>query len=91
MSHAPAPGLGNIPFVMREAERMGQVANGKQAMLLNHIAVGCMVLMALPCAVQAVNSIFRSSEHLTHAQRLNMERAGRQMDERSSWPGDRRR
>lgn len=70
---------------------MAQNTSGRQAMLLNHIAIGCMVLMALPCAIQALHSIFRSSDHLTHAQRLNMERAGRQIDERSLWAGDRRR
>lgn len=78
-------------FVAREAERMAQNTNGRQAMLLNHIAIGCMVLMALPCAIQAVQSVFRSSDHLTHAQRVNMERVGRKLDERSMWEGDRGR
>ena len=70
---------------------MAQNASGKQAMLLNHIAVGCMVAMALPAVFQAFSSIFRATEHLTHAQRLNMERVGRRLDERSMWAGDRRR
>ncbi len=78
-------------FVAREAERMAQNASGKQAMLLNHIAVGCMVAMALPAVLQAFSAVFRSTNHLTHAQRLNMERVGRQIDENSMWEGDRRR
>jgi hypothetical protein len=81
----------NPSFVAREAERMAQNASGKQAMFLNQIAIGCMVLMALPCAIQAAQSIFRPISHLTHAQRINMERVGRRLDERSMWAGDRRR
>ncbi len=78
-------------FVAREAERMAQNASGKQAMLLNQIAVGCMVLMALPCAVHAIDSLVRTFGQLTHSQRVNMERVGRKLDERSVQPGDRRR
>ena len=70
---------------------MAQNASGRQAMVLNHIAVGCMVAMALPAVFQAFSSVFRATEHLTHTQRLNIERAGRQLDERSMWGGDRRR
>ncbi len=69
---------------------MAQNASGKQAMLLNQIAIGCMVLMALPCAIQAFNAIFRTTDHLTHVQRLKMGRVGRQIEERSMWAGDRR-
>lgn len=81
----------NPSFVAREAERMAQNASGKQAMLLNNLAIGCMVAMALPSFLQAFSAVFRPLGHLTHAQRLNMERIGRQFDERSMWSGDRRR
>lgn len=81
----------NPSFVAREAERMAQGASGKQAMVLNQIAVGCMVLMALPCVIQAVDSVIRTYGHLTHAQRANMDRVGRHLDERSVRGGDRTR
>jgi hypothetical protein len=78
----------NPSFVAREAERMAQNASGKQAMLLNHIAVGCMVAMALPAVLQAFSAVFRPMGLLTRAQRLNMERVGRQLDERGMWEGE---
>jgi hypothetical protein len=77
-------------FVAREAERMAQNASGRQAMILNYLAIGCMVATALPVVLHAFGAVFRPTSHLTHAQRLNMERVGRMMDERSMWAGDRR-
>lgn len=37
---------------------MAQYACEKQAMLLNHIAIGCMVAMALSAVLQAFGSVF---------------------------------
>lgn len=80
----------NPSFVAREAERMAQNASGRQAMILNYLAIGCMVATALPVVLHAFSAVFRPTNHLTHTQRLNMERIGRMLDERSMWEGDRR-
>jgi hypothetical protein len=54
------------------------------------------VLTGLSCLLVAEMvwdqfGFLQGREHLTHVQRLNMERVGRQADERSMWAGDRRR
>lgn len=80
MTHGPSPT--GVSFVAREAERMAQNSDGKRAMLLNHIALGCMVAMALPCVLQSFSAVFRGVEGLSHVQRVNHERVGRRLHDR---------
>ena len=47
----------NPSFVAREAERMAQNAAPFQATLLNYLALGCMFMMAFPCAAQALKAV----------------------------------
>lgn len=48
--------MANPSFVAREAERMARDAAPFNAMLYNHLALFCMVMLAFPAAAQAINA-----------------------------------
>jgi hypothetical protein len=46
----------NPLFAAREAERMARNSSAEHALLLNYLALGCMAMMAFPCAIQALKA-----------------------------------
>lgn len=53
-------GMAHNPLhIAREAQHMAKTASERDAMLLQKVSVGAIVIMALPCAMQAMNEMFR--------------------------------
>ncbi len=65
-------------------------------MVLNHIAIACMVAMALPAVFQSVgimtrgiggfNAFSHDRDDLTHRQRINYQTLDRRLSDRGSMP-----